>query len=175
MHTRLASPRPAGTRCFASRSRGFTLIELLVVTAIIAILAGLLLTALVGSRRSAKNGTAAAMLSRLETALSAYQSDFGAYPKQAQSAAPGSKALVQALSSRGPRHSSYYAFKDDDVDADGNALSPNGDVIHYAYPIGAAGPDGKPHRGVDYYLWVRGYFLGDPEAQWEVRNWGGGD
>ncbi|MEZ6187517.1 MAG: type II secretion system protein [Planctomycetota bacterium] len=65
------------------RPRSFTLLELLIVIAVISVLAALLLTTL----RDAVGGTEVAVtraqLQQLETALSSYYSDQGAYPRLA--------------------------------------------------------------------------------------------
>jgi prepilin-type N-terminal cleavage/methylation domain-containing protein len=63
-----------------SAHRGFTLIELLVVISIIAILAGLLLTAGVGIQRNAAKKRAKAELQMVAIAIDAYKSKLGYYP-----------------------------------------------------------------------------------------------
>ena len=64
-----------------SRRAGFTLIELLVVVGIIVLLAGLLLPMLYKTFRSASRTRLAADLNTIGTALDAYKSDFGDYPR----------------------------------------------------------------------------------------------
>jgi prepilin-type N-terminal cleavage/methylation domain-containing protein len=61
-------------------TRGFTLIELLVVISIIAILAGLLLTAGVGVQRNAAKKRAKAELVMVAIAIDSYKSKLGFYP-----------------------------------------------------------------------------------------------
>ena len=68
-------PRTAQQAC-----RGFTLIELLVVIAVIAILAGMLMPAVNGAMRKAKEKATRMEIGTLEVALLAYFSDWGAYP-----------------------------------------------------------------------------------------------
>ena len=58
----------------------FTLIELLVVIAVIAILAGLLFTALPGVKKNQKIKLAQAELANVETAIQAYKARRGTYP-----------------------------------------------------------------------------------------------
>jgi prepilin-type N-terminal cleavage/methylation domain-containing protein len=63
-----------------SAHRGFTLIELLVVIAIIAILAGLLLTAMPGLQQNAMKKRAKAELQLVAIAIDSYKSKLGYYP-----------------------------------------------------------------------------------------------
>lgn len=60
--------------------RGFTLVEMLVVIAIISILAGLALTALITARRTSKENAIRAQLKVIESALERYEQDFNDYP-----------------------------------------------------------------------------------------------
>ncbi|MBI5365412.1 MAG: prepilin-type N-terminal cleavage/methylation domain-containing protein [Planctomycetes bacterium] len=62
------------------RARGFTLIEVLIVIAIIGILAGLAVPALVGAKRQSRIRAAQADLSGLKAALEVYNTRFGDYP-----------------------------------------------------------------------------------------------
>jgi prepilin-type N-terminal cleavage/methylation domain-containing protein/prepilin-type processing-associated H-X9-DG protein len=85
-----APPLNAGTperllvigRCSAAvgGDRAFTLIELLVVIAIIAVLVGLLLPALSGTRQVTQSAACKSRLRHLGVALHLYTSDFGVYP-----------------------------------------------------------------------------------------------
>ncbi len=63
-----------------SRSRGFTLIELLVVIAIIAILSGIVLASLSGSRGKARDAQRVSDISQLQLALALYLDRCGQYP-----------------------------------------------------------------------------------------------
>ena len=60
--------------------RGFTLIELLVVITIIAILAGISIFGLQGTRESARDGRRKADLEQVRSGLELYKSDCGDYP-----------------------------------------------------------------------------------------------
>src|SRR5713101_6016007 len=62
------------------RLSAFTLIELLVVIAIIAILAGLLLTAISIAKTRAKVGAAKAEVKNLDTAIKAYEAEYSRFP-----------------------------------------------------------------------------------------------
>ncbi|HEY3321142.1 MAG TPA: prepilin-type N-terminal cleavage/methylation domain-containing protein [Planctomycetota bacterium] len=61
-------------------ARGFTLVEMLVVLGIIAILSGLVLTALGAARKQARIRETEATLKIIEAALEQYQADFQDYP-----------------------------------------------------------------------------------------------
>lgn len=60
--------------------KGFTLIELLVVIVIIGILAGLVITNLVGGRERAQDSSKKRNLEQLKIALHLYYTDFGHFP-----------------------------------------------------------------------------------------------
>lgn len=60
--------------------RGFTLVELLVVFVILSILVALLLPAISGAVRTAKNTAASANLKQLDQAFAAFKSKYGDYP-----------------------------------------------------------------------------------------------
>jgi type II secretion system protein G len=62
------------------RARAFTLIEILIVIAIIATLAGLLMTAVASARTQAKIRLVQGRITLLKTALASYENDFGDYP-----------------------------------------------------------------------------------------------
>lgn len=60
--------------------KGFTLVEIMVVMAIIGILAGLTLTAFVGSRKTARDGKRRADIETIRSALEMCRSDTDSYP-----------------------------------------------------------------------------------------------
>lgn len=63
-----------------SRARGFTLIELLIVIAIIAILTGIIITNLAGSRAKSRDGAAVSDISQIQLALEQYFDRCQQYP-----------------------------------------------------------------------------------------------
>lgn len=66
------------------RKSGFTLIEMMIVLVIIGILAGLTLTAFVGTRKTARDGKRKADLEMIASALEMYRTDKGHYPRTEQ-------------------------------------------------------------------------------------------
>lgn len=67
-------------KTLVSRSRGFTLIELLIVIAIIAILSGIVITDLAGSRAKSRDGQRVSDISQIQLALEQYFDRCQQYP-----------------------------------------------------------------------------------------------
>ena len=91
------------------RRGGFTLVELLVVIGIVVLLVALLLPALTRSVQSARRTRVKVELSGIATALDAYKSDFGDYPRLGTAAdpinavpTPGGSLLARALMGPAP-------------------------------------------------------------------------
>ncbi len=151
--------------------RGFTLIELLVVVAIIGILVGLLLPAVIHSRIAAKNAVAQTTLRNLQVALRMYEADHGVYPNAGGPLDGDTTVFVKCLSTRGPKGGVYYDFADT-LNEKGEFLSVYGDPIRYTWPgHDRPGPDGFYHPTADYLLWTSGGFQAEPERQWEINSW----
>jgi prepilin-type N-terminal cleavage/methylation domain-containing protein len=65
---------------FPRKPRGFTIVEVVTVIAIITILLGLLISAVLGIQNKAKRAKSEALFGKLITSLAAYRQDNGAYP-----------------------------------------------------------------------------------------------
>ena len=124
---------------------GFTLVELLVVIAILTILISLVTAGAQTARRRGAVAKAKATVSSMETAISMYQGDVGAYPPT------GNAELVQALSDdandpnwAGP----YMEFKQDEL-VENKIVDPWGKPYVYV-SVNAGSPKHRP-RSYDLY------------------------
>jgi prepilin-type N-terminal cleavage/methylation domain-containing protein len=136
-----------------ARSAGFTLVELLVVIAIIGILAALLLPMLAKARCHAREGTTQAMIKDVETALKAYELDFGTYPPtQSGYVTSGTNGLVNILRNPGPRGLPYYEFRSGSVDPSGQFVSILNFPIYYC---NASQPMGRQMRRMTFDMWTQ--------------------
>lgn len=134
---------------FSSRlrhSRGFTLIELLTVVAVIGILASILVPVVGGANKTAKRAKSRAQFQGYATALVAYQSEYGYFPRIATMASSGngttttlnnanSISFIKALSGRNtngavltggdltfnPRAKPFYSFAESEFHFPDNA------------------------------------------------------
>jgi len=141
---------------------GFTLIEVLVVVAVLAVLLGLIASGGTAARKRAKIYEARAMIASLETALSLYHVDFGAYPAEGNQNLVNLLADAATYSSNADWEGPYISLKDDDL----NGTIPNATVIDPwgrdygyildtvpAYKIWSLGPDGSDGTGDDIKSW----------------------
>jgi prepilin-type N-terminal cleavage/methylation domain-containing protein len=101
------------------KSPGFTLIELLVVIAIIALLAGIVLSALNSAREKGKITARTRTVAEFKNALAMYYSDFGYYPKASNLTAGlinGSKKYISTIPKElAANEITYVAIKADGV------------------------------------------------------------
>lgn len=121
---------------------GFTLIELLVTLLILIILISVLVPIISGRTTEARYAQAKADIAALETAITAYEVDLGAYPPMGIENLK--KALVHSMSGnaykpndkrwKGP----YIDLKEERLDSEGRILDPWGNpysyVPYYNYP-----------------------------------------
>jgi general secretion pathway protein G len=131
---------------------GFTLMELLTVIAVISILMGMILTGGEKAKLKAKVYKTQAMISSIDTAVSMYHTDFGAYPPS------GNQNLVNLLANSGVYGANpswngpYMSFKSDDLSgsiASGNATVTDAWGNDLYYNLEASPPP-------DYKIWSRG-------------------
>ncbi len=154
---------------------GFTLIELLVVMAIIAILAGLVLSTAGYVQKKGAMSRAEAEIAALSAALESYKADMGDYPTGANSAPATANAFLrEALMPNGsnsfnPLNKVYFEFPDSmgtkgSVTSTTNAvLDPFGEGYGYQYP-------GATNRsGTNFFdLWSR---AGTTNTNTWIKNW----
>lgn len=138
--------------------KGFTLIEMLIVVVIIGILMGLLLPAVIEALNGGKDGRAEVMISDITLALSVYWQNNNTYPAGDGS---GSKQLAEALSKVSSRSIPYYEFKTDEIDGNGNIVSPVApeNFFYYRYP--------GSHNKRTFDLWTKNS-AGVEEG---IKNW----
>jgi len=103
------------------RKAGFTLIELLIVIAIVGILAGLVLVAITGAQRRAREAVVKVTIDNLRNALTNYYDDVLYYPA-GDGDDEGNINMVLALSDvnevqggQGGPNSPYFEFKEGDL------------------------------------------------------------
>ena len=130
------------------RAQAFTLVELLLVLVILATLAAIVIPKFAGRSEQAKVTSAKTQISSFETALDAFETDNGYYPKSGDL-----DALVNAPANASNWHGPY--LKSIPVDPWGNAYTydypgkhnPNG------YDLLTNGPDGRAGTDDDINNW----------------------
>ena len=147
-----------------NRLRAFTMVELLVVIAILGILASLVAAGAQTARRKGSVTKARAAIAALETAISMYYGDMGAYPKT------GNENLVKALEEDpgdadwgGP----YMEFKQSEL-KDGKFIDPWGNPYTYVSVNGGA-PEHKTKSFDVFSMGPNGSVEG--ETGDDIGNW----
>jgi general secretion pathway protein G len=140
---------PLGNHQPRRQLSGFTLVELLLVLSILALLAGLVLPKLVGTREKANVKAAITQIGAFATALDLFEVDNGKYP-------PGKNGLNDLIVK--PR----YASADWHEYLDKIPLDPWGNPYIYEFPgrhrpnsydLSSAGPDGRAGNEDDIVNW----------------------
>jgi general secretion pathway protein G len=173
---------------FEMHRAGFTLIELLIVIAIVGILAGLVLVAIVGANEKARIAVVKTTIDNLRTALASYYDDVLYYPPGEAADDEGNRNMVAALfdvnevqGGRGGPGSPYYDFKEGDLrdSGDGKVLiDPWGKPYRYRCARDENGnvKDGI-HNRASYDLWSCGPNMADDqgeddnEEKDDISNW----
>ncbi len=147
-----------------NRSRAFTLVELLVVIAILGILASLVTAGAQTARRKGSVTKARTTIAALETAISMYYGDLGAYPKT------GNENLVIALQ-EDPKDANwngpYMEFKKDEI-KEGKLIDPWGKPYEYLSANGGA-PEHKT-KSFDLFSYGPNGTV-DGETGDDIGNW----
>jgi general secretion pathway protein G len=146
--------------------QAFTLIELLVVMAIIAILAGLVLSTAGFVQRKAATSRAEAEIKALEAALESYKADMGDYPTgtnggtNVTAPSSGNNFLLVALY---PSTGKVYFEFSKSMTNGSNIVDPFGEQYGYMYP-------GSSNRnGSNFFdLWSR---AGGTNTNAWIKNW----
>lgn len=146
----------------------FTLIELLVVMAIIAILAGLILSTAGFIQKKGATSRAEAEVAALSAALESYKADMGDYPigvngSATVTTAPNSGNNFLLTNLMPPTGKVYFEFSKGMTNSSGNIVDPFGEQYGYMYP-------GNTNRnGTNFFdLWSR---AGTTNTNAWIKNW----
>ena len=160
--------------------RGFTLVELLVVIVIIGILMAIVLPIVIHVMCIGKQAAAEAMLTQIVTGITNYEYTTMQFPP---GDGRGSRELVKALRSSGPKKVPYMEISDDMLTPEGDLINPvhdgDGDpiqIMHYRNNLRRKpGPDGDGRPGIserrNYDLWCAGcdYDPKRPNSAWSLH------
>ena len=138
----------------------FTLLELLVVMAIIAILAGLILSTAGGIQKKAARDRAAVEIKALEASLESYKADNGDYPTNANTAPANSDSLYAVLCPSSGKV--YFEFSKGMTSSTG-IVDPFGTAYKYTYP-------GDPARNGTNFFDLYSTAGGGASNTW-IQNW----
>lgn len=146
-----------------SPNSGFTLLELLVVMAIIAILAGLILSTAGGIQKKAARSRAEAEIAAMSAALESYKADNGDYPESTNfpnNSVSASNSLYKALCPSSGKV--YFEFSKGMTSSTG-IVDPFGTLYGYTYP-------GATNRnGTNFFdLWST---AGGANTNAYIQNW----
>jgi type II secretory pathway pseudopilin PulG len=192
-----AAPKPAReARALPRRAslHAFTVVELLIVTAMILVLAGLILATSGYVQRKAARSRAEAEIAAMSAALENYKADNGIYPRDATTDAldarapiasayqPASLYLYNQLAgapnaSRSPTGKSYFVFKPNQL----NPLDQSRNVSSIRDPFGnsygySTANQANPAHGYNptFDLWSTGGRIdasdSPNQSQW-IKNW----
>jgi type II secretion system protein G len=128
---------------------GFTLLELMVVISVIAILAGLVLSAAGYVQKKGARSRAEAEVASVSAALENYKADNGDYPtNSSNNALSGNNTNLVASLMPTNGGKVYFEFRTNSLDPNNNFLDPFGTPYSYQYP-----GDTNKNGGNFYDLW----------------------
>jgi prepilin-type N-terminal cleavage/methylation domain-containing protein len=149
-----------------TNTRAFTLVELLIVISIIAILAGLVLSAAGSVQKKASRSRTEAEISALQTALEGFKADNGDYPANPLAMSNRSVCLVSNLMPPPGTGKVYFEFKPKSLDTNSNPIDAFGYTYNYVYDP----TNGSPNNGTNNYdLWSTAGSPANSNA-W-IKNW----
>jgi prepilin-type N-terminal cleavage/methylation domain-containing protein len=144
---------------------GFTILELIIVIAIIAILAGLILSTAGYVQKKGASSRAQTEIAALTVALENFKADHGDYPRgtNTNGTAPptGNTFLLTNLMPTNGKV--YFEFNKSMTNANGNVVDPFGENYGYQYP-------GDTNRSGTYFFDLFSRCASSDTNQWKA-NW----